>query len=856
MPWDEVVELFSEHDFTDCAPCPGGQRCKKKFSMAFSPGIPREGLTRLDKNIGFVSLLVFDIDHVTRAELEGVCERIAGLESLICSTHSHLHKGPDDNCVRIIFPLERPLRPTEFRHVHREVRRRYQLEWLRPGAAKTSGADPTTKDLSRLYFLPTAPIGTETITGREEGALLDLEEILSSLSPELNRPRNAPAPSAPHGPYVERTADMEVLRNCLRSYSPRNREKDDDKVITRKELARRVERSEALVKPEERGVREESCHRIGKILANCLPEGTSREAILELVRPSIMALPVYEDDGEEDTYQARFDKVAFSFERGLIEREQQKEAFLAKRAQDDEFRVEFKRRFGSKKATSEGETAPTSDDEDEGPAETPAPDLADELNDESELTDADFEGWEDLLLKSTKKDGSEGGLKNVDSNVEAILAYSPEWRRRLRYNEVTKEVTVSAGPLLDHEMTASQITTGVKYWLQRKHGLNVRKNDVMDAILHVAKWNSYDPVSDYLNSVRWDGAPRIDLFLETYCNARTTDESGKNITNLVRRMGRCWLISAVARGLTPGCKVDTVLIFEGEQGVKKSTMLDVLGGEWFTDSPIVIGDKDSKMLAGCNWIAELAELSAMHASAVDQQKAFFSSRVDKFRPPYGYAVEKFLRRCVFGGSTNSEKYMNDITGNRRFWPVWCTKFEIRRARRDRDQIWAEAVAVYKAGLTCIDCAAAKDGEDRCAEHRWWFTEAENRELEKINNQRLKNDYSDVILDFILKLDPPSTPPKVNQRPASYTIYEIATEILKIPADRVSAQQAAIGRTLKVLGFTKSRPRVNGSQTVYHVLPEELLRAKKKDSKDRATNRHLQVVPDPPEMSPPPDTEEA
>lgn len=863
MPWEStpegseatgVFDLFSEHEFTDCAPCPGGKKCKKKFSTAFSPAVPREGTTRADENVDWVSLLVFDFDHVTRVELEGVCDRLAGLESLLCSTHSHQLKGnPDDCCVRIIFPLARPLTPTEYRHVHREVRKRYGLEWTRSGEKGLTGADPSAKDISRLYFLPTAPVGSETLVGHETGALLNLDELLQNVAPEP--PRAAPKVPRPVGVVPPSApADMDALRRCLHGYNPHRRDKDDDEVISRKELVQRVEEGEPLVDVEEKGQRERSCHRLAVILAHLLPDGTSIEAVLELVRPSIMSLPVLDGDGEDDTTEARFEKIRKSWFKGLEQKAEQRVKKELKRAEKEKFRNGFQKRFKVK-------SSPSSIDAPTGEVSEDDPDVDPDDDDSQAKNDPAFDGWEDLFIWAPEKKDGTRCLTHIDENAKTHLAYSPEWRLVLRYNEVTKDVVVvGESPLEDHETEPSLLSAAVKYWLQKqgRKSVKLKKNEVMDVVVNVARMNAFDPVKDYLNNVKWnDGVPRVDTFLEKYCGARIEDGLGNDITGMVQRMSRCWLIGAVARGLNPGCKMDTVLILEGDQGVKKSTMLGVLGGEWFTDSPIVIGDKDSKMLAGCSWIAEMAELSSMHASAVEPQKAFFSSRIDKFRPPYGYAIETFPRRCVFAGSTNDDRYMNDITGNRRFWPVWCVKFDIRGARRDRDKIWAEATAIYKAGgAACPTCVAAKDGEDRCAEHRWWFTAAENKDLEKINNQRLKNEFAEAITDYILKMDPIfsvselEAMPKekraaLNMRPRAFSMYEIAVDILKLAADRVNSQQGPIGRALKTLGFKRERCMVNGARSYQHTVPDDLLTAPK-----RVRGRHLYSVPNPKASAPP------
>lgn len=421
----------------------------------------------------------------------------------------------------------------------------------------------------------------------------------------------------------------------------------------------------------------------------------------------------------------------------------------------------------------------------------------------------------------------------------------PEWHDEvLRYNEVTKTVDVTRGPLCDFENDPEQITTGIKYWLSKEYKVELRAHEVQAAILHAAKAASYNPLHDYLNSV--SGYSNPDRFLEDYCGAIVVDGEGSDISTVVRRISRCFLIGAVARALDPGCKMDNVLIFEGEQGIKKSTMLDVLGGEWFADTAINIKDKDSKMLAARSWIVELPELSAMHASETEQQKAFFSSRIDSIRPPYGRSIVDFKRCCVFVGSTNDERYMNDITGNRRYWPVRCEGgFKIQKVRENRDAIWATAVAIYRAGgAACAKCVAAVDGEDRCHEHRWWLTPAENKLLEKMNNLRLRSDFSEAIIDSIVSIP-------LDERRISYTLFEVATRVLKLESDRVNGQQYAIGRALKALGFTNDRERQkNGHRFRVYYTPEWLLTQEKpkketvksrRDDALKATQPSLTVV---------------
>jgi putative DNA primase/helicase len=169
-------------------------------------------------------------------------------------------------------------------------------------------------------------------------------------------------------------------------------------------------------------------------------------------------------------------------------------------------------------------------------------------------------------------------------------------------------------------------------------------------------------------------------------------------TRLNRAFGSLWMISAVARIMDPGTKVDHMLILEGPQGAKKSTALKTLAGaEWFTDELAEIGSKDAAQQTRGVWIIEIAELDAIGRAEVSRIKSFLSRSVDRYRPPYERYVTDVPRQCVFAGTVNPDTYLRDETGNRRFWPIRCGKIDLEAIRRSRDQLWAEAMAMYSQG---------------------------------------------------------------------------------------------------------------------------------------------------------------
>jgi putative DNA primase/helicase len=199
---------------------------------------------------------------------------------------------------------------------------------------------------------------------------------------------------------------------------------------------------------------------------------------------------------------------------------------------------------------------------------------------------------------------------------------------------------------------------------------------------------------------------------------------------LNRAIGSRWMISGVARIMEPGAQVDHMLILEGPQGAKKSSALKTLAGaNWFTDELAEIGSKDAAQQMRGIWIIEIAELDAISRAEVSRIKAFLTRTTDRYRPPYERYVVEVPRQCVFAGSVNPETYLQDETGNRRFWPVRCGSIDIDALRNDRDQLWAEAVTRYRQGAI------------------WWFAESELIALAKIEqDKRYQADAWDARID--------------------------------------------------------------------------------------------------------------
>jgi predicted P-loop ATPase len=173
---------------------------------------------------------------------------------------------------------------------------------------------------------------------------------------------------------------------------------------------------------------------------------------------------------------------------------------------------------------------------------------------------------------------------------------------------------------------------------------------------------------------------------------------GAETSDYTEAVGARWLLSGVARIFRPGCKADCCLILEGKQGIGKSRTMATLAGPWYADEIAELGSKDAALQTRGVWIVEISELDSLSRSEVSKVKAFLSRTTDRFRPPYGRRVIESPRQCIFGGTVNHSAYLRDETGGRRFWPVACERIQIDALARDRDQLWAEAVVRYRAGV--------------------------------------------------------------------------------------------------------------------------------------------------------------
>lgn len=355
----------------------------------------------------------------------------------------------------------------------------------------------------------------------------------------------------------------------------------------------------------------------------------------------------------------------------------------------------------------------------------------------------------------------------------------------------------------------------IKGRIERMHGIY---NDAKlnDAIEQVSSDNAFHPIKLYLESLTWDGVPRIDTFLVDYMGA----EDNAYTREAFRKM----LLAAVTRIYEPGRKFDTSLVFYSEQGVGKSTLIQRLSKGWFNDSLTNLSGKESYEAIQFAWLVELAELSALRKSDVEAVKNFISKREDTYRGAYARRVKTHKRQCVFFGSTNDDEFLKDATGNRRFFPV-----EVKRTRKTRlifepefdaivDQLWAEAMEGYMLGeaLTLSDEAEAIAGGTREE-----FTERTPIQglIEEYLDRLFPADYEDRFLAQRLDFLNGDLGEEGTETKNSFSLIELWTEALGRRKDEYTVVKAReLSNAVKALKGWKrdkqARQKIYGPQVIY------------------------------------------
>jgi predicted P-loop ATPase len=412
-----------------------------------------------------------------------------------------------------------------------------------------------------------------------------------------------------------------------------------------------------------------------------------------------------------------------------------------------------------------------------------------------EGTDDDDEAanWKGRLLFN-----GEGAIRpRAFANMILYCRFDPQLRGIFGYNTFDKRIYLLFRPPWERpgvndwkvrEMSEEDYISCTAY-LER-HGLSPKPNDTGLAVLVACRDKSFNPLVDYLKSLKWDGIPRVrggrvageDLqpWLSEYLGADNTP--------INRAFGMRWLIAACARAMQPGCKVDNMLILEGPQGRRKSlifkTLANVGGRQFFSDSVGNIEDKDSVLNMQRAWIIEHAEMDMLDRHKANSIKAWMTRTTDTLRRPYAKASEDFPRHFIFAGTVNPNGtgYLKDATGGRRFWPVTVKDLDVAGIEQDRDQLWAEAMHLFLKG------------------EQWWLTEEEEQAAREVQSDRTEMEpWEDAIERYVRPLE-------------QVTAAQVLRDAIGLPVyQHNNLAQKRVAESLYRMGWIKKKVRLELGQ---------------------------------------------
>lgn len=423
---------------------------------------------------------------------------------------------------------------------------------------------------------------------------------------------------------------------------------------------------------------------------------------------------------------------------------------------------------------------------------------------------------------------AKNGYASSVHNVMLILRNDPAWQDVLCYDAFAQRVVFLKPPPYPPEFREQDITvkhdphahaarntkrflgTEVKdhdltltaAWIEREYK-PIKPSAAMcgEALEAMARTNKHHPVRDMVKAVPWDGVERIGRVADPNKEGDKGAKSwlatffGADDDDYTRRVGRWWLISAIARIMKPGCQADYALILEGKQGAGKSAGLRALSEPWFSEDMGDISSKESQQQLAGVWIVEIAELDAFNKSSDAAIKKFLSQPFDRYRPPYGRRPQDFPRQCVFAATTNKRSYLRDVTGNRRYWPVWTTTADVDGIREWRAQIWAEALVLYNAG------------------ELWWPQKDDNDLLAERQDDRME---VDPWLDSVaLWVDA-----REQNGVKRFAVGDVLNA-LKIDQARWGAlEDKRVGKIMSLLGFVRVRRKLGSVMTYAYERPAD------------------------------------
>lgn len=353
---------------------------------------------------------------------------------------------------------------------------------------------------------------------------------------------------------------------------------------------------------------------------------------------------------------------------------------------------------------------------------------------------------------------------NVDNVVKVLEGFS-EFKEGIWFDNFQRRIFTTWKSKKREWTDADDLQ--IQRFMQNKIGLTrTAKQTVQDAVSLHAHNNRTNEFEEWIKSLTWDGVERCEYFFDNYMGAPHGD--------YCRAVSKSFWVGMVARGCSPGCQLDTMIILEGEQGTFKSSALRAIGGKWFSEVHKSVKDTDFPLIFHGKLLLEFGEFNSFRRAEINAIKGIVTNRIDRLRSPYGKRFEDYPRTCSFVATTNDDAYLGDVTGARRFLPIRTSKIDLEDIIKFREQFFAEAYQLFKAGTP------------------WWIFPESAKDEQEIRRQ---TDEWELPLRDNLEADLRS----------QFTIWEIAKEFLDIPLpDLNKPTQQRIGQCLRAIGLERCK----------------------------------------------------
>lgn len=640
LKWSELLERFKNTTYTsetcqEYKKLPKNEQDNIKDVGGFVGGTLKDGRRKSDTVIKR-TLLTLDADY-GKGGLWDIIEMLFDFGCCIYSTHKHSKENPR---LRLVIPLGREVSPEEYQAIARKVAEDIGIDYF----------DDTTYEPSRLMYWPSTSIDGVFEFNYQDGLWLDPDEIL-------------------------------------------NRYKDWRDITSYKVSSRCFQQREKLAakqgNPREKG---------GIVGAFCRTYST--EDVLEKFLSD-----VYVKASEEN----RYTYIKGSTAGGLVIYQNGDFAFSHHGTDPiggklcNAFDLLRIHKFGVLDEEVDLNTQVSKLPSNIAMVDLITKDEAVKLTlggERLNLAREDFNEVDFQWLKFLEVD-KKGFYKATIENLVLILENDPYLKEKIAHNEFSHRTTIR-GSLPWHTLKNKAEgdpwkdgdDAALRHYIEKVYEIT-NPSKICDALSIVEEKNRYHPICVYFEGLVWDNVPRVDSLFIDYLG---TEDSPYN-----RAVTRKAMVAAVARVFIPGIKFDYMLVLVGKQGIGKSHIISLLGQSWYSDSLNTVQGKEAYEQLQDAWLIEMAELSATRKAETEAVKHFISKREDIYRVAYGKRVTKFPRQCVFFGTTNDSEFLRDRTGNRRFWPVVVGTCKRKKnlwkdmTQLEIDQIWAEALEIFKAG---------------------------------------------------------------------------------------------------------------------------------------------------------------